>query len=112
MPVGLCAIAAAGTFHPKHLIAIDAVPSRLQNAASLGAEPKNYNTDEAGLLEHVRRVTDGRGLDVVLELVGQKAALQLAYDLVRPGGVISSIGVHSAEFPFTASQGEWSSTCI
>ncbi|USP76434.1 alcohol dehydrogenase [Curvularia clavata] len=103
-PVGLCAIAAAGTFHPNHLIAIDAVPSRLQNAASLGAEPKNYSTNEADLFEHVRCVTNGRGVDVVLELVGQKSALQLAYDLVRPGGVISSIGVHSAEFPFTASQ--------
>ena len=88
------------------------MPSRLQNAASLGAEPKNYSTDEAGLLEYVNRITDGRGADVVLELVGQKSALQLAYNLVRPGGVISSIGVHSAEFPFTASQGEWFSTCI
>jgi threonine dehydrogenase-like Zn-dependent dehydrogenase len=105
-PVGLCAIAATGTFNPKHIIAIDAVPSRLENAASLGAEPKNYKTEGDALLAHVRNVTDGRGVDIVLELVGAKPALQLAYNLIRHGGVISSIGVHSTEFPFTATQGK------
>jgi len=86
------------------LIAVDAVPSRLENAASLGAEPRSYK-DEDALMNYIKDITDGRGADIVLELVGAKSALQLAFDLVRPGGVISSIGVHSTEFPFTASQG-------
>ena len=37
----------------------------------------------------------GRGADFVLELVGAPPALRLAYELVRPGGVISAVGCHS-----------------
>ncbi|KAF4537156.1 alcohol dehydrogenase [Lasiodiplodia theobromae] len=104
-PVGLCALAATTSTHqPAHLLAIDAVPSRLQNAASLGAEPFNYQIQRQELDSRIRELTQGRGVDVVLELVGAKAALGMAFDLVRPGGTISSVGVHSSEFPFTATQ--------
>ncbi|KAB2569589.1 putative zinc-binding alcohol dehydrogenase [Lasiodiplodia theobromae] len=104
-PVGLCALAATASVHqPAHLLAIDAVPSRLQNAASLGAEPFNYQIQRNELDSRIQELTQGRGVDVVLELVGAKAALGMAFDLVRPGGTISSVGVHSSEFPFTATQ--------
>lgn len=91
---------------PAHLLAIDAVPSRLQNAASLGAEPFNYQIQRNELDSRIQELTQGRGVDVVLELVGAKAALGMAFDLVRPGGTISSVGVHSSELPFTATQGK------
>lgn len=42
-------------------------------------------------------VTEGRGIDVALEIVGQSPALRLAFDILRPWGVISSIGVHYGE---------------
>ncbi|KAH7028301.1 alcohol dehydrogenase [Macrophomina phaseolina] len=104
-PVGLCALAATTALHqPAQVLAIDAVPSRLQNAASLGAEPFNYETQRHDLGARISELTHGRGADVVLELVGAKAALGMAFDVVRPGGVISSVGVHSSEFPFTATQ--------
>ncbi|EKG19297.1 Alcohol dehydrogenase superfamily zinc-containing [Macrophomina phaseolina MS6] len=104
-PVGLCALAATTALHqPAQVLAIDAVPSRLQNAASLGAEPFNYETQRHDLGARISELTHGRGADVVLELVGAKAALGMAFDVVRPGGVISSVGVHSSEFPFTAAQ--------
>ncbi|KAK0642556.1 putative zinc-binding alcohol dehydrogenase, partial [Lasiodiplodia hormozganensis] len=104
-PVGLCALAATASIHqPAHLLAIDAVPSRLHNAASLSAEPFNYQIQRQELDSRIRDLTQGRGVDVVLELVGAKAALGMAFDLVRPGGTISSVGVHSSEFPFTATQ--------
>ncbi|OJD40645.1 alcohol dehydrogenase [Diplodia corticola] len=104
-PVGLCALAATTSTHaPAHLLAIDAVPSRLQNAASLGAEAFNYSTQRGDLDARIAHLTQGRGVDVVLELVGAKPALGMAFEIVRPGGVISSVGVHSTEFPFTATQ--------
>ncbi|KAH9900539.1 GroES-like protein [Xylariomycetidae sp. FL2044] len=104
-PVGMCAIVAALEYAPKHLFAIDGVDSRLELARGLGAEPLNFVSDRAGMVERIREVTDGRGADVVIEVVGFKDALRTAYDVLRPFGFISSIGVHNSELPFSATDG-------
>jgi threonine dehydrogenase-like Zn-dependent dehydrogenase len=96
-PVGLCAVIAAANFKPKKLFAVDSVDSRLELAKSLGAEPLNFHTNKAGMQERVKAVTDGRGADVVIEVVGLSPALRTAFDLLRPWGIISSIGVHNGE---------------
>lgn len=96
-PVGLCAIISALEHKPKHLFAVDSVESRLAEAKKLGAEPLNFVTDKEGMLEKVKSVTEGRGADAVIEVVGLSPALRTAYELIRPWGVISSIGVHNAE---------------
>lgn len=96
-PVGLCAIAAATHFGPMRIFAIDSVDSRLELARGLGAEPLNFLHDKDGMLASIKAATNGRGADMVVEVVGQPAALKTAYDVVRPFGSISSIGVHGAE---------------
>ena len=47
--------------------------------------------------KRIKEVTDGRGADVVIEVVGLSPALKTAFDLIRPWGIISSIGVHNGE---------------
>lgn len=96
-PVGLCAIIAAAEQKPKHLFAIDGVDSRLEQARQLGAEPLNFLSDKAGMAARILEATEGRGADLVVEVVGLSPALRTAFDIVRPFGVISSIGVHNAE---------------
>jgi threonine dehydrogenase-like Zn-dependent dehydrogenase len=96
-PVGLCAVINAKEYAPKHLFAIDAVESRLELARSLGAEPLNFQKDKEGLEKKIRDVTEGRGADVVIEVVGLSAALKMGFEILRPWGVISSVGVHNAE---------------
>lgn len=96
-PVGICALIAALSYKPKHLFAVDSVDSRLEVARQLGAEPLNFAKDKEGMLERVRSVTEGRGADAIIEVVGLSPALRTAFDLVRPWGVISSIGVHNDE---------------
>lgn len=96
-PVGLCAVLAAMEFKPKNLFAVDAVEERLEQAREMGAEPLNFRTDPEGMRRRVMEVTGGRGADVVIEVVGLSPALRTAFDLVRPFGVISSIGVHNGE---------------
>ncbi|RGP66603.1 hypothetical protein FLONG3_8799 [Fusarium longipes] len=102
-PVGLCAVVAAAVLKPKHLFAVDSVPSRLEQAAKLGAEPLNFMSDKTGMHDRVKAVTNGRGADIVVEVVGLSPALRTAFDLVRPFGAISSIGVHNAEIPWSGS---------
>lgn len=96
-PVGLCALINAEEYKPKHLLAVDSIQSRLDLAKSLGAEPWNFQTDREGLDKRVKELTDGRGADVVIEVVGLSPALKMGFELIRPWGVISSVGVHNGE---------------
>lgn len=96
-PVGLCALINALEFKPKHLLAVDSIPSRLELARSLGAEPWNFQQDREGLGKRVKELTNGRGADAVIEVVGLSPALRTGFDLLRPWGTISSVGVHNGE---------------
>ncbi|KAI1465024.1 GroES-like protein [Daldinia caldariorum] len=104
-PVGLCAIISALEYKPKHLFAIDSVDSRLEIARSLGAEPLNFVKDRSAMIARIKEVTDGRGADAVVEVVGLSPALRTAFDVIRPFGFISSIGVHNSEIPFSGTEG-------
>lgn len=96
-PVGICSVITALSHKPKHLFAVDNVDSRLQIAKDLGAEPLNFNNGLESMKKRIHDVTNGRGADFVVEVVGLSPALRTAFDLVRPFGVISSIGVHNGE---------------
>ncbi|KAF2875522.1 chaperonin 10-like protein [Massariosphaeria phaeospora] len=103
-PVALCALVNLVDIAPKHILAVDSIPSRLELAKSLGAEPWNFQTDREGLDKRVKELTDGRGADVVIEVVGLSPALKMGFELLRPWGVISSVGVHNAEIPWDGNQ--------
>ncbi|KAF2746663.1 GroES-like protein [Sporormia fimetaria CBS 119925] len=103
-PVALCSLVNIVDYKPKHILAVDSVPSRLELAKSLGAEPWNFQTDRKGLDARVKELTDGRGADVVIEVVGLSPALKMGYELLRPWGIISSVGVHNAEIPWDGNQ--------
>ena len=103
-PVGICALVSALEYRPKHLLAIDSVPDRLELAKSLGAEPWNFQQDEQGLRERVKALTDGRGADVVIEVVGHSSALRMGFEMLRPWGMMSSVGVHNGEIPWTGNE--------
>jgi threonine dehydrogenase-like Zn-dependent dehydrogenase len=99
-PVGLMAIQAAKTFKPSKIFAIDSVDQRLEMASGFGAEPVDMRQKNAVVT--CQDMTEGRGVDVVLECVGATAALVPTIDMVRTGGTVSVIGVHSdrmAELP-------------
>jgi threonine dehydrogenase-like Zn-dependent dehydrogenase len=88
----------ATTRNHTQVIAVDGVPERRAKAAAFGATAVDVPDAAAA----VTAATDGRGADVTLELVGSSGALRLAFQLLRPGGVLSSIGVHTdAQWPFS-----------
>lgn len=92
-PVGLCAVLGALDLGAGAVLAVDSVPERLELAARFGATPLELGSRD--LPAKVRAATDGRGADVVLEVVGSPQASALAYELVRLGGAISAPGVHN-----------------
>jgi len=99
-PVGLCAILTAKAKGVKTLYAVDSVEDRLADARRFGAIPLNLTTVD--VRQTIMDATDGRGADAVIEVVGNRAALRSAFDLLRPCGYLSSIGFNQGEVPWTA----------
>lgn len=73
------------------VFATDVALSRLEDAKRHGAIALPLEELEKELMA----VTDGRGADAVLEVVGNAPALKAACNLARPYGVVSSCGVHT-----------------
>lgn len=102
-PVGLMAILGAREYGAENIFAIDTVEARLAHAGKFGAQTVSAASQNAVAL--IKDATDGRGADAVMEAVGNRQAGVLAYDLVRPGGIISQVGVcNDVSLPFSPVQ--------
>jgi threonine dehydrogenase-like Zn-dependent dehydrogenase len=93
-PVGIMTIMSAFEQGALHIIAIDSVPARLDLANRLGAIAIPLNEDP---VLNVMEKTHGTGAEAVMEAVGSPVAQDLALKLVRPGGIISTVGVHTSD---------------
>lgn len=89
-PVGLMAVAGAIAQGAEKVFAVDQVSDRLAMAEKFGAVPLRGSDSP---LDVVHAATEGRGVDAVMEAVGSGSAVSLAVQLVRPGGIVSSVGV-------------------
>jgi threonine dehydrogenase-like Zn-dependent dehydrogenase len=99
--VGLMAILGAFELGATSVFAVDTIPERLALASSFGAIPINGQQQDP--LQVIKEKTEGHGADAVLEAVGNNFSLKLAYTLVRPGGIISMVGVNNeSTMPFSA----------
>ncbi len=92
-PVGLLAIRTALARGAREVVAVDSVPSRLETAEHFGATAVSFETGSP--IEVVRTRSEGRGADAAIEAVGSAAATRTAADLLRPGGRLAAIGVHT-----------------
>lgn len=93
-PVGLCSIQCALVAGAAQVIAIDSVADRLALAESFGAVPVHLT--EQAPRDEVKRLTSGRGAELVVEAVGSPTALDLALRLAAKCGHVNVLGVHAA----------------
>ncbi len=94
-PVGLCAIQAARAAGATQVFAIDTVTERLEMARRFGATPIHLTDEDPK--RAIRAATEGAGVDVVVDAVGDPAPLALAISLVRDAGVVSGIGAYAGK---------------
>lgn len=89
--VGLSAVQGATLSGAGTVIAVDTSPERLTLAGELGAT----HLVKAGSLTlgTIRAITGGRGADHVFEAVGQPRVQEAALEAVRPGGVLTLVGL-------------------
>ncbi len=95
-PIGLCAAAGAKLMGATTVIGVDRVPARLDVAHRLGADIV-VDFSEVDAVEEIMRLTDGRGVDVAIEALGTQATFESCLRVLRPGGVLSSLGVYSTD---------------
>lgn len=92
-PIGLLCATMAKLSGAGHLvvIGIPADASRLEIAKRIGAETA-LGAHGEDILEWVKNLDDGYGVDLVIDAAGVSASLKLALDIVRPGGQITKVG--------------------
>jgi L-iditol 2-dehydrogenase len=89
--IGLLTIQALRAAGCNPIIAVDLDPARLQLAGRLGATDV-LSGDPPELLEKIRAITNGRGVDAAFEAVGLGPTVDLAVSCVRKGGSVTLIG--------------------
>jgi len=109
-PIGLCATAGAKLKGAGLIIGVESDPVRAQMAKRMGADIVIDHTKTDAVAE-IRRLTEGRGVDVAIEALGTQATFENALRVVRAGGTVSSLGVYSGKLsvplePFAAGLGD------
>jgi threonine dehydrogenase-like Zn-dependent dehydrogenase len=94
-PIGLCATAGARLMGAALVIGIDGDDTRLAMAKQMGADVVlDHRTTD--VVSEVRRLTGG-GADVAIEALGTQETFEGALRSLRPGGVLSSLGVYAGK---------------
>jgi threonine dehydrogenase-like Zn-dependent dehydrogenase len=95
-PIGLCATIGAKLRGASLIIGVDASPDRLEMARRLGANV-TLNIHDGDPIQEIKRLTDGRGVDVAIEALGRQETFENSLRAVRAGGTVSSLGVYSGK---------------
>ena len=96
-PIGLFSIAVARACGAGPIIASDVNPYRLELAKKIGADVV-VNVAKESFVDKVREATDGRGVDVLLEMSGHPQAIRDGLDALRNAGRVSLLGLPSDPF--------------
>jgi threonine 3-dehydrogenase len=92
--IGLMAVSVARAAGAIAIYAIDVNPSRLELAKALGADAA-FVSSEPRLVDEIRARTGGDGADVLLEMSGNTAAIDVGLQMIRNGGTAALLGLPS-----------------
>jgi L-iditol 2-dehydrogenase len=90
-PIGLLILQLARLAGVNKVIATDILPHRLEVARALGADETHLVAGDSVDQESV--MFDKRGLDVVCEVAGENAAVEMAVAAACPGGKVILVGI-------------------
>ena len=95
-PIGLCATAGARMRGATTIIAVDAVPKRIEISKRFGADVV-VDFSAVDPVDEIMRLTGGRGVDVAIEALGLQSTFESCLKVLKPGGTLSSLGVYSED---------------
>ena len=95
-PIGLCAMVGARLAGATRVLVVDSLADRLVMSKRLGADV-TINFKEQDPVQAILEATNGRGVDVAIEALGTQSSFESCLRVIRPGGVLSSLGVYSSK---------------
>lgn len=101
-PIGLCATAGAKLMGASMIVGIDGDDNRLKMSKRMGADVVlDYRACDP--IAEIKKLT-GDGADVAIEALGTQQTFESALRCLRPGGMLSSLGVYSGklQMPYDA----------
>jgi threonine 3-dehydrogenase len=93
-PIGCCAVAVAKAAGARQVFATDVRPYRLALAKRMGADRVIDSTQEDAVAI-VKGETEGKGVDVLLEMSGHPDGVRQGFKMLRAGGRASLLGIPS-----------------
>ncbi len=98
-PIGLMAIAVAKACGCSLLFATEVNEHRRAMARQMGAD-ETLDPSKINVVEYIRSATGGAGVDVLLEMSGNPAAIRQGFQMLRQGGRASLLGIPSRAVEF------------
>jgi len=93
-PIGIYAQMVAKVSGAEYVIGVDVTPERLELAKKMGTDIV-LNSKEVDVISEVEKITKGLGMDIVVELTGNRGVLNDASKTLRRGGDIVLVGLFS-----------------
>jgi NDMA-dependent alcohol dehydrogenase len=98
--VGLNVIQGAALCGAEKIIAVDLVDNKLRMAQQFGAT-HTVNPTSGDVVEQIKSLTGGRGVDYAFEVIGNVNVMQSAFAALRSGGKMVIVGVPQATAQLT-----------
>lgn len=99
-PIGVCAAGVAKAAGAEKVIAVDPHDFRLGFAKKFGADLLLKARDpNINVQKEILDATDGKGVDVFLEMAGAASAMKDGLATLKPGGRASILGIFKEPFP-------------
>ena len=90
--VGFSLLSAVKALTKCRVIMLDRIEEKLATASEIGADYV-INGAVEDVAERIHEITKGQGVSRIFEAVGSQATYQMAFDLIRRGGVIIPFGM-------------------
>jgi alcohol dehydrogenase len=95
-PIGLCATLGAKLRGAAVIVGVDPMPVRRTMSMRFGAT-HTVDPTAGDVVAQLKNLTEGRGVDVAIEALGRQETFEAALRAIRPGGVLSSLGVYAGK---------------
>lgn len=92
-PIGLATLLTAQFYSPAELLLIDVDEQRLRVAQRLGAT-RIVDGSDGEAVQRVMDLTNGAGVDVVIDTGGVPSGFDVCQAIVAPGGRVASVRLH------------------
>ncbi|TDO70517.1 L-iditol 2-dehydrogenase [Halanaerobium saccharolyticum] len=90
--IGLSTLMALQARGVTEVYVVDLIDIRLEKADEVGAA-KTLNAKEVDVVEEIMKLTDGKGVDMVIETAGSKVTVKQSVELIKRGGRIVLVGM-------------------